>query len=1609
MNNANRKPEASTLSRSMSISNVADASNRNAVISGNAYFLDKLFPLYDDILKFTRIPPMFYQIIMLVSTIQMLGTSFWPLLSGLNLFQGTSGKIAKTICQITYFNNLSDENSMILILFVVITLVFLVILFAIVGQLVFFSHHRRFIRWTLYPTRITIEFLPLLFICPMGYLVGDLFASVIKGTSTFRVITFVLAIIYTIFISFMHYVTAFLFASSPYISSAPTSSWSGSFYFIFTINYGVWPILSGVITIFDVYYSIIIILLKLAVSVYLLIRLKTLPLVQVQTNAIVYAIILGHSSLDVLTIVRLFGVNIDYMYLLIVEFSLFFISLLIAKKIYSLMQIKLKANLSHKALENVTNDPEALQGNEPNNPSNINPVTGRPTNMNVYCQDEKRRYLFKSYGIDQASRKAEMYMRMGLAEHADLFIDWSLIKYVAEFYPSTHMLCVITQFLSYFPSESRLLSFFFVQAVVKQNLSFYQRFLLYEVHRVKELRQSSASSEITDKLIELKRVTQTCITICHDFWRSVPTNPGKFYEIRYATKHAEALYDEAIDKWPNNVRLAEYYSKFLIECATDFTSGIKYKHRSDLIEQGKNFVVDISFRSLIRAYPMYLKRNIVDTRGNFTINKTAKTGSQSSSSLGNSQMSTGTIDGELDIEIEEQLAKINFSHHRARLAYQRSLADRKSPNSQRLKGTAVWILLFGTAIFVFLFAYFYSFFQSRSEDLRRQYVLNRSRYGFDVALLSMIFQWLRYYKAIDDKSFAMYARVNETNINGLKLEYGTYNQSNSWTIEAINSLDEFITQVVNLAAAGHDVYTIMSGMINNELASIHCYKDNESDLRTTTSLKDQMSYLIFAIRWLITEKQDSTWNKDHRMCEILNNIPYMAVLFEELQNSMGIDQTIQKIDDQRLITKIAIPVIVGYFLLTEPFLLIFLTKMLREFKYVLRLMNSVDEPSKNEAATFFKSEAENDEQNDRLSAITQKSSFSAGQYYAAVLIPILLLVAIIIGLTFVIIEKNSSFSNLSVWMTYGVSRGTLMIEGVIFAALSIALPKTIPTNMTTRQATSDLGIIIISKLVAYNNALLRGRDGVPPCVNANAELDRINFIDLCKINSSEAGNIHDTYRCFALDRAVSFYAEIGTRILTGLNNQNFAYDSNFYHMFHLVNNHMLDPSYNAAQILASLASANIDDFRVYLAILCFGGILINILGFFFFWKQIKKLDMAYDGVLQLLRHLSPTSVVSNTTLLNYLLNRSNDKVSNKMTTSMSVIHMSKDSIICLNRSEIIEVVNQSITSLFGYTPEQLLGQHISTILTPNGAEEIFNRFSLMKQGQCSMSYETNTEGITDDDQNIPVHITILGICDNNSNQARSFAVILRDETHLQKQRQAAEEAKAQSEKLLFQILPRDIVNRLNAGETDISFVVPSASIIFIDIVKFSDYSSTLTPTQIMENLSTIFARFDVLCAKYPLITKIKLIGDVYMAAAGLFTPDENPTNHASQVVQFGLDVLTALEEINTQLDSSLQVRIGVNTDGPLIAGVLGTDKPLFDIIGDPINVAARLQSTCIPGTVQISQTCYDAIHDMNFNIEQRGEIVLKGKGKKMAYIVRAFATGSFFLGQESTPSELAEQ
>ncbi len=201
-----------------------------------------------------------------------------------------------------------------------------------------------------------------------------------------------------------------------------------------------------------------------------------------------------------------------------------------------------------------------------------------------------------------------------------------------------------------------------------------------------------------------------------------------------------------------------------------------------------------------------------------------------------------------------------------------------------------------------------------------------------------------------------------------------------------------------------------------------------------------------------------------------------------------------------------------------------------------------------------------------------------------------------------------------------------------------------------------------------------------------------------------------------------------------------------------------------------------------------------------------------------------------------------------------------------------------------------------------------------------------------------------------------------------------DEEKKKSESLLRNILPEQIIDRLRAGETIIADRHDEVSVVFSDFQGFTAISSRMDPTALVERLNSIFSKFDALTQKLG-VEKIKTIGDAYLAVAG--APTERP-DHAAAIADMALGMLEALREANESFDVPFHIRIGVAT-GPVVTGIIGTHKFVYDVWGDTVNVASRLETTSEPDRIQISERTADALGDA-FEIERRGEVELKGKG-----------------------------
>ena len=214
------------------------------------------------------------------------------------------------------------------------------------------------------------------------------------------------------------------------------------------------------------------------------------------------------------------------------------------------------------------------------------------------------------------------------------------------------------------------------------------------------------------------------------------------------------------------------------------------------------------------------------------------------------------------------------------------------------------------------------------------------------------------------------------------------------------------------------------------------------------------------------------------------------------------------------------------------------------------------------------------------------------------------------------------------------------------------------------------------------------------------------------------------------------------------------------------------------------------------------------------------------------------------------------------------------------------------------------------------------------------------------------------------------------------------------ETLLRNILPGQIVTRLNNGEVVIADRVEEATILFADLVGFTAAASRVTPAVLVNNLNRIFSAFDDLCRRLQ-IEKIKTIGDAYMAAAGVPLPRPD---HAEVMADFALAMLAALERVNAIAEVQFQMRIGIHT-GPVVAGVIGSHRFLYDIWGDTVNLASRLESHGLPGRIHVSPQTRQLLEG-RYHLEARGLINLRGIGK----VRTAFLTGR----KDGAPPELLE-
>jgi len=293
-------------------------------------------------------------------------------------------------------------------------------------------------------------------------------------------------------------------------------------------------------------------------------------------------------------------------------------------------------------------------------------------------------------------------------------------------------------------------------------------------------------------------------------------------------------------------------------------------------------------------------------------------------------------------------------------------------------------------------------------------------------------------------------------------------------------------------------------------------------------------------------------------------------------------------------------------------------------------------------------------------------------------------------------------------------------------------------------------------------------------------------------------------------------------------------------------------------------------------------------------------------------------------------------------------------------------------------PEAVVGLTDSDLLPP----EVAARFReddrrIMENNQPEFHTVETKQKRDKDGQVVWLDISKLPIGDEEGNVIGILGV-LEDITRRKQAEEALRWEKERSEALLRNILPAAIANRLKQDTSSIAEQFDEVTILFADIVGFTPLSARMPATELVSFLNQIVSKFDELAYQHGL-EKIKTIGDAYMVAGGLPVYQED---HAEAIAAMALDMQQSIAQVSTQ-GEPLQMRIGINT-GPVVAGVIGVAKFIYDLWGDTVNVASRMESSGLAGKIQVTETTYRLLRKQ-YGFERRGTITVKGKGEMTTY------------------------
>lgn len=1154
------------------------------------------------------------------------------------------------------------------------------------------------------------------------------------------------------------------------------------------------------------------------------------------------------------------------------------------------------------------------------------------------------------------------HIHIGLIYHSDLLIDFSFLRYMLENYAEEPIVYAIAQVAAIFPSEIQFFSFC-LQAISRyQNHNIGQNFMIHQMKRINIIRQSSVSEDASQQLFDLQKMSSDSISQVRGFWPDIIRSKTSisFASLKYLrdiSEKTQNLFLDAINNFPNNVSILQEYIKFQIECLGDYSGTIKTARKLYSLEQGKNLVTDYVFISFINGYRDYIFDRVIDGNGHFIKDHIHK--SDSSQSFSGPSMSASNSMDLSEVENDEIFDNF-YTNGKLRLALQRKVSSIKLPSIQ--------ITYFATFLIFLVMVLLYT-----------------------VILIVL--------PKGPEKSELIYQMCYQSGMVATSIEYMMIISSCKYFIKkgVFNLPDEIFIQ---LNISPDEITKNPSILTDSDVSLFLTAKDLEKKFEellpillgsTLTAEYEQFTindihrFQYDAPKVIYLENSSQRTMIQYLLNKYLfvdygnNNLDFLEKFcFESLLNTIGCSDSLralqkhfqnQGLNNVRALKTtlytmlgVSIFVIVLTFTVLKGICIYLLVKDMKRISNVLKLVKPEDITESLKPINL----------RSRDSIIKTNVTHGVNDYnrwFVSFVIEgffaIVLSMTNVTAAIFFYKVKMQGEDKIYLWFTYNTVRyiAVMSMVNIFFLELTPLLPKPEASLVfdkylkIAQEAQADLVSSIIGSDRTFNEIFFTGENVETSDENyaTNAQAMSPNSRFLTVLSQLEV--VHVTSDPVSMRRAVCELA--------------FMFNQHTFHDFKKIEDGILNYS-------STLYQSSIRDTQ-YIIIF---GFVYAFISFSFAISQLSSMKKAVNAVGQLLLMLPPVRLVQNGTLDKLEVKKS-DYNDVSMTQSQIIIANTKQACVTLDSKLIIQYVNQSLCNMTGFTTDQVLGQPISFLVPKTSfsqsssgksddlqVDQFYKAFDTISDPRNPEDdyIEIKTKMINESGHYITVRVMLCGFR-NGQNEIDSFTCVFSDLTAVVKQKEKVNKARERIDHLLEAMLPTEVLPYLRTGKESI-FYSEQATVSFIEFVGLTSMVHMYAPKQMMTFMNKICISFEDAAREYPAIHTLKTNDDLYIYCCGLFDFKDSPEIQASQSVDFALQVLKTIEDVNEEFETAITLRIGISMGGPLIGSVLDVKTPTFDLLGPVIGQAVKLQNDGQEGVVQVTQSVKNYLDPKKYIIKE---------------------------------------